>query len=618
MEPHNSLVRFYRTLVIGLYRDIAECYDVALRVQNVEIEYISARLEKEGLSFLTKALPRLGKAVDTALSSGTRLSIQGFTLDGAIPKFLGWLLSRVFDPLGVELVNSNSLALKHFRQFVYLLYKLKIPHDEAQEQSVVSSFEQVDQELPRYAETCWNHILVPKAREIISRIFGTVDGTRIKPGHGPGSVATGESTTEKSKFSRLYTQLEQEYPFTEYFCFSLSHVCDDLDRIQALEVLDKPTAKVVLVPKDSRGPRLISAEPLEIQWIQQGLGPLLESAINRHWLSAGFVNFEDQSINGRLALSGSKDGQWVTLDMKDASDRVSSDLVKSLFTQVPRLLAQMLACRSTHTRLPDGRIVALNKFAPMGSRLCFPVEAICFYALILSALQMNYHCSLRKLVGRVFIFGDDIIMRQEDYSAALQSLPLFGLMFNKSKCCTHGFFRESCGVDAHKGANVTPSRLKTVWCDRRRTPEVLCSYVAFRNAMTGRGYLRVARLVERALGRVYGKIPYTNAFHRHPNGAYETTVDSLYNGGFSTTSGAPAYASDEAPAERLNQGMRVRFSPTHTYQVFTWQSVSCKQKADEDNWFGLLRRHSNDYGARGGVYALPRRNRLKRGWTDLS
>jgi hypothetical protein len=606
METMKSMGEIYLSLVLDLYRDIAECYAVAPREQRVEEDYLRRRFTREGLSFLTKALPRFGKAVDTALSKATPLEVQGFTLGPhGVPKLFGWLLGRVFDSRGVESVNSDSIALKHFRQLVYFLYKLEIPFESSQRDAVIDSFVKTDAELPSYSEACWTRPETTIACQIISDVLGCLDPRDINPCHGPGAVATGESTMEKSNFSRIYEPLDREYPFTEYFRYGLTAVCDTYQEIQLLETLDHATAKVVLVPKDSRGPRIISAEPLEVQWIQQGLGVEVEACINRHRLTRGFVNFTDQTVNQRLALAGSKNHKWVTLDMKDASDRVSSDLVRSLFRLCPTLLACLFACRSSHTRLPDGQEIPLNKFAPMGSRLCFPIESFCFYALILSALCMKYNCKPRKLVGKCFIFGDDIIVRREDYPTVLQLLPLFGLKFNESKCCTHGSFRESCGVDAHKGIVVTPVRLRTVWCARRKMPEVITSYVALRNAMVGRGYFRVARNVEGLLHSVYGRIPYTDR--------WEVAI----NGAFVSLAGGPAFVAHDAPAATKNWGMRKRFSPTHVLQIYSYITKPVKLRTHTDGWSELLRRHSAGFGASGGIYALPRRNRLKRGWMAL-
>lgn len=598
---------FYLDLVSCLYRDIASCYDVALRFQTKELDYIRLRVSTEGMSFLTRTLPAFGKALDRALSTTADFKIQGFERSpGSVrPLFLGWLTKLVFDDCGVELLNSSSVAIRDLRQLLYLLYKLEIPYEPDLENKVIDSFVSVDAALVDFDEAAESDPVVPKAREIISRVLGSLDPRAIRPKHGPGSVATGESTVEKGKFARLYSRLEQFYPFTEYCCFSLSHVSDAIEEIGLLEERTESTAKVALVPKDSRGPRLISLEPLEIQWIQQGLGKLIEEHISAHPLTAGFVNFDDQAVNQRLALAGSRGEPWVTLDMKDASDRVSNQLVVSLFALHPDLSAAMQACRSGETCVPDGRIVKLNKFAPMGSRLCFPVEALVFYALILGTLHVYAGLSLRKLRGRVYVFGDDIIMRREDYALALEHLPRFGLMFNPTKCCVAGNYRESCGVDAHKGVNVTPSRLRTMWCHHRPKPEVLTSYVALRNALVGRCYLEAGAYIEHHLRSVYGDLPYTDQ------------VSWLLNGAAVSTAGGPAYASVLAPAREMNSKLKKRINRFGRLEVYSWLTVPLKERAPADSWSELLRRHSDDWGASGGFYAIPRRNRLKRGWVEI-
>lgn len=608
MGNMKSQSRFYLDLVISLYRDIAERYHVASSVQTVEIRNVTQRFEAEGLSFLTKTLPSFGKAVDTALSKKEALSIQGLkTLKGCkIPLLFGFLTRLLFDTQGVELEQSSPEALMHFRQLVYLLYKLEIPSTETQNRNTIKSFIEVDRELDLYDQACEFDPLIPKAREIISRVLGRVDPRDIKPRHGPGAVSTGEKTHEKHRFRCIYESIEKVYPFTDYFFFSLLAVCDNIQEIQSMHTEKTGTAKVVLVPKDSRGPRLISCEPLEVQWIQQGLSTVIVDAISHHRLTSGYVNFDDQTVNQYMALWGSRDGEWVTLDMKEASDRVSMKLVSSLFSLHPDLLSAMEACRSGYTRLPDGYAIMLRKFAPMGSSLCFPVEALVFYALALSALQMHYRVPLRKLRGSVYIFGDDIIMRREDYSVVLHAFPRFGLKFNTKKCCTAGFFRESCGVDAYKGIVVTPTRLRTVWCGHRKTPGVLESYVALRNALIGRGYTRAAQYVFHKLSTVFGLIPFTD---KH---------DITINGAIVTLAGGPAYYADHGPVHQANSVLKRRFNKSlFRSEVYSYYTQPKLRFNKMDDWSEVLRRFSSDYGSGGGVYALPRSNCLKRGWIPV-
>jgi len=234
------------------------------------------------------------------------------------------------------------------------LYKLKLPYDSKTENSVIESFVHTQAELHSLEFPVEVSPILREARSFITRLLGGINVRDIIPRHGPGAVSTGEEIGEKSNFSRIYSHTEIMYPFTEYFMLGLNQVVDQLDWIESLEILSYGTASVVLVPKDSRGPRLISKEPLELQWIQQGIQKLLYSWIERHPMSRGFVNFTDQSINRNLALDASRTCEYVTLDMKDASDRVTLKLVERLFSGTS-LYDALIASRSEYTRLPDGR-----------------------------------------------------------------------------------------------------------------------------------------------------------------------------------------------------------------------------------------------------------------------
>lgn len=332
------------------------------------------------------------------------------------------------------------------------------------------------------------------ARQLCCRVVGGTDprGDDLAPRHGPGSVAGGEQGSRKMSFETFFRSLNRVYSFAEYFCFNALH-SDALDKdYDTYDIFDTGTAKVVLVPKDSKGPRLISMEPKEYQWIQQGIRRKLERAIVNSPLSGGQVNFKDQTINRKLALVGSLGDSWVTLDMKDASDRVSTALVTQLF---PNYWSQcLLASRTDSTRLPSGEVIPLNKFAPMGSSLCFPVESLVFWSLSVATVQhIHPHLDVYQASKRVFVYGDDIIVRCEDHAAVLRTLPLFHLMFSEGKCCTAGFFRESCGCDAYKGVDVTPLRIKCVW--NRRSGKSLIQHVALHNAACDKGMFHLADLL---------------------------------------------------------------------------------------------------------------------------
>lgn len=374
------------------------------------------------------------------------------------------------------------------------------------------------------------------------------------------------------------------------------HVCDQYDRLQALPVLEAGTAKVVLVPKDSRGPRLISCEPLNYQWIQQGLGRKLMSYLESHPYTRGHVNFVDQTINQRLALQASADRNWVTLDMKEASDRVSLHLVRTLFDGLP-ILEALEATRTPETKLPDGRLVRMNKFAPMGSALCFPIESFVFYALCVGVLQAYGCYPCRDARSRVFVYGDDLVVRREDYAMIMQHLPAVGLLFNSGKCCTEGFFRESCGVDAYLGFNVTPVKIRTVWSLKcKRTPDELSSYIAYANVFDDRSYYATSEFIRDVVTRRYGKIPTL------PKGAHGLVFTQRYG--------------DDLKKE----GFKTRFCKKyHRLEVYGYISRPVKRFKRFDARRELFRRLLKpEEEPIIGMRALPKRSVLRRGWFPVN
>jgi hypothetical protein len=347
-------------------------------------------------------------------------------------------------------------------------------------------------------------------------LFNEFDPLDIYPKHGPGSVSTKETGPGKYKWSRVSSRIRNVYPLDAYYFASLGHVCDRLQELQNLEECES-SAKVILVPKDSRGPRLISEEPLDFQWIQQGLHRAIVEHVERHALTKHNVHFTDQTNNRLGALLGSCQerlhwhsvkkvgipyklsvGEYATLDLKEASDRISIGLVNLLFPE--KLLSYLMNTRSLSTVLPDGRIKVLNKFAPMGSALCFPVLALSIWAILTAA---SPDADTRE---SILVYGDDVVVKTAQAANAIHQLESFGLLVNRDKSCTTGFFRESCGLDAFRGEEVTPVRFRTVWTSARR-PGPYTSYIAYANALYARGYYATYRLITNSLFSVYGNIP---------------------------------------------------------------------------------------------------------------
>jgi hypothetical protein len=596
----------YLSIYCDLYTDIAEKLRVPVKESQRDLSTIRDRVEREGLSFLTKTLPQLGKALDKAASKTEPFSIpSSFKKEKGrtTPCLYRWLFNRVITPEGLFIPQLDTVFLASLRQLMYLLYKLEIAHSKQTEENLLSEFVRVDASLDKGSNV--DQEWIEETSDLIRDIFASFDPADIIPRHGNGSVATGERNHEKHNFSRIYKEIEKVYPFTEYYSYSMSAVADQWHQYEHLENPDSGIAKVILVPKDSRGPRIISCEPLEYQWIQQGLGRAIVAHLERWHSTRGHVNFTDQSINGRLALLGSLNSKWVTLDMKEASDRVSTWLVSELFAKVPLLRDALLATRSTHTMLPSGQVVRLNKFAPMGSCLCFPVESICFYALAvtsiirarrLSGTRKSSGALRRSAMSAVYVYGDDIIVRSEDYASVLQDLPTVGLLFNDSKCCTAGSFRESCGVDAYRGVDVTPLRIKKVYDVHRNVrAETFVAYVAYSNAMYARGYKRVAGHLASLVEERIGSLPIT---YRQEG-----------------------YLSLIRPVRTIQPGSRSRVrynTDLMRWEIRAWTLFTPSIEVASNDWSMILRRFTSPSDwSDPGTFAEPRRSRLNRGWSSL-
>jgi hypothetical protein len=605
-----SIIAQQRELYLSIYRDlytdVAEKLRVPVKESRRDLLTIANRVEREGLGFLTKTLPQLRKALDKALSKDEPFSIPSTfkkSKGRTTPCLFGWLFSRVITPEGLVVPQVDTELIASLRQLMDVFYKLEIAYTEDQEKILLDQFVQVDAALDKGSNV--DQEWIEETSDLIRDIFASFDPADIVPRHGPGSVATGELNHEKHRFKRIYSEIEKVYPFTEYYSYSMSAVADQWRQYEDLESLKSGTAKVVLVPKDSRGPRIISCEPLEYQWIQQGLGRAITAHLERSHITRGHVNFTDQTINGDLALQSSKTQKWVTLDMKEASDRVSCWLVSELFAKVPALRDALFATRSTHTRLPSGQVVHLKKFAPMGSCLCFPVEALVFYALAVTSIIRTLRAehpnrSARSLrhsaLHAVYVYGDDLIVRSKDYASVLQALPTVGLLFNDAKCCTAGFFRESCGVDAYNGVNVTPLRIKKVYeCHRNVRAETYVAYVAYSNAMYARGYKRVASHLASLVESRIGPLPIT----------YQQE----------------GYLSLIRPVRTIQPGPRspIRYNVDWArWEIRAWTLFTPSIEVESNDWSMILRRFTSPSDwSDPGTFAVPRRSRLHRGWSSL-
>jgi len=396
-----------------------------------------------GLQWCLHEAPKLEKMVLASLELGTQVPLESF------PKPLHRLVvGAVTDPI----------KLRYLRQLLLFCYKAYVPHDKPTTEKAFEAFISTNDTVRKFGCSLSREspVLLDRARAHCQSVLHKCRFSEIKPSHGPGAV-----TTSKERWEHWYSSIEYLYPYSDYMSlyFNQDHaaILDDCQRPEHIE------AKLIAVPKDTRGPRLICVHPAEAIWIQQGVRRQLERAIslNRQCYGPwprGHIHFNDQSVNGKIAFTSSRSRRYATIDMKEASDRISEPLVQALFGSQYKWFG---CCRAQKYVIPKlGSHVNLRGdlhcYAPMGNATTFPVQSLVFWAICVASLQRHgFHQP-----GAVFVFGDDIILPTECVEFVIDDLESFGLLVNRTKSFWRGGFRESCGVDAFNGVDVTPVRWK--------------------------------------------------------------------------------------------------------------------------------------------------------------
>lgn len=499
-----------------LWLDLARNQRYRSLITEADCNTFVVRSTNEGLSFLTSGLPSIGKALDRFHATNVWQSPSGFESEVCDLRILdedelyffndSFTLPTFLQVAIKSALSGNSTAVDCVRQMSYLFYKLEVTFDEALIKQQLDQFVDTDRLLGDIIFDNTDRIkdrLIKRMRGLICRILSNEDPLDISPSHGSGVTACQTPNSDKYHRLRYYKKLDDVFCYSEYFFFSPTHLVDELDKLEA-SAPSEPQARVCLVPKDSRGPRIISCEPAELMYIQQGLMRKMYEIIEHHTLTRGSINFLDQNVNRSMAQLGSVTNTLATLDLSDASDRVSLNLVRAVFPL--NWVEALEASRSETTLLPDGRVIQLNKFAPMGSSCCFPVEALVFWACAVAAIsEYNANCIPSKdIFGGALVYGDDIIVDSAYATVVIESLESIGLLVNRHKSFLKGPFRESCGGDYYKGVDVTPVRLKKYLGTSGTTFQTTADF--FNNLVEKFGYDVAYEAIahqERSLGYTY-------------------------------------------------------------------------------------------------------------------
>ncbi|DAD52657.1 TPA_asm: RNA-directed RNA polymerase [ssRNA phage SRR7976299_19] len=361
-------------------------------------------------------------------------------------------------------------------------------------------------------------LALQRVADIVSTTLGEFDASRTEMKHGPGVVSDLTRKDSKYEFFHWPERLEHVFPMSQFgfanegqwadYVGNPNAEDDVIGRDGRLRFLSGDVAsRLIAVPKTQKGPRLIAAEPTCNQWCQQSIKDFLYRRVATTWLSS-MIRFTDQTRNQVMALAASKDHTHTTMDLSAASDRMSCWVVERMFRANFSVLSALHASRTFIIRNSIDKkcreFTFLNKFSTMGSAVTFPVQSIVFATIALCALYAVRHGDTRRvnkrklilLAREIAVFGDDLIFPSDSSDATRALLEHLGFKVNMSKTFS-GLqeFRESCGMDAYKGVDVTPAYALT--SPKRFVPASYVSQVATAHNFYARGYDSAANYIRR-------------------------------------------------------------------------------------------------------------------------
>lgn len=462
-------------------------------------------------------------AVELALISDEILKLDNTSLfsigphDRTLPTHVNDLVKK--SPVGREVYafmkTGNPDVLRYLLSFLNFGKRVQVSKNDELEAIALRTWLEVERHISSIDfESPELDVLLQDIRTVLDFTLAPYYSHTPLPVHGNGSVAEKgvRNRSEKDSALRGYWPLTRPNSYWSR-AVPLDRVIPqraNIPREVIHQPLVPPASRLAFVPKSVAALRSICMEPAILQWAQQSVRYALEDAISKSpWLRR-FIDIHDQSSNVNAAQVGSEFMQLDTIDLSSASDSVSMRLVKKVFPR--ELLLDLLATRSRMVELPDGTMFHPDKFAPMGSAVCFPVQSVFYLAVVLTSYYRyvfghghrlsrgRLESLLRSTIDgepelgvsglrTIRVYGDDIICDSRITAAVMDNLTSLGFNVNQKKSFTgSSCFRESCGGFFHMGSDVTPFTLKISVIGRYMEPNQLSALIQGANRLLSLGY----------------------------------------------------------------------------------------------------------------------------------
>lgn len=558
MARDTEVTTFFMQVYIGIMKDAALAWPdykpEFLRDQRRIVRIVRER----GLATLMVDFPALAKQLDRSLSRG-QYELAGITLERAVsatvrvPRLFRALYLLIFDISGRLKENYDVEAVYFLRQILLLAKKFERACSVEDTQTEVCAFVDVEDLLPSphlvwteakstpeelakfgggggFARGCQLNVDAPSygvddgtsyrflealdfVAGALATTLGPYDPDEWQFRHGPGAVSDQRGTFNKYRFSQWDDRLDAAFPYSSCGVHNFAAWAGDMTLPSEAE----SPSRMIAVPKTLKKPRLIAAESSERVWCQQNMRDYMYSMFEKTWIG-DFVRLKDRRMNQEMARRASEHGLFATVDLSAASDRVTCDVVANLFRANPKVLHALHACRTRSIEIApellgstSAKILSLKKFSTMGSAVTFPVETLWFLCATLAACLVSRRLpfsmkSIRSLVGRVAVYGDDIVVPVDSVNLLLRGLELTYSKPNADKTFTVGNFRESCGLDVMDGVDVSPIYIRKV--PDKTKPASIASCVDTRNGFYERKFLlHVVATIDQHLDEMGFPIP---------------------------------------------------------------------------------------------------------------
>lgn len=527
MKRTEWLRSYIGSLTSDLCRFHPECQEDLRRSES----RVCLLLASYGEGVILREFPKIGKWFDHCLSRGQLTRewhrFMGPIKDWPTPVLYRELFVRIFGPDGTLLPDADHQSIQSLRQVFHSLKKVSgVAGDEVSKEKKADFF-RIEKSLRKptqdWARLGFSHRpsfrdglvegepalfhfsgevtgsrtidrLVDTLEKVADRIvasFGYPDPFPLGLGrHGPGAVADLKTGTDKYTFPSWPRRLAEVYPPELFAAANLRTA----ELYGWTEGVDEPS-KLICVPKSTTSVRLIASEPTAHMWIQQLQLQMLRKMVDKTALRR-CINFTSQVPSQEMARRATTEGDLATVDLSDASDRLSLWTVERMFRSNSELLRHLAASRSVWATDPDlGTVAVLRKYAPQGNATTFPVQSICYALLSIAALLTSEAIAPTKgavqwASRRVRVFGDDIIIPGKALPYLSLLFQLCQLKLNLAKTHSHGIFAESCGADWYRGYDVTPCYVD--FPEAEGSPQAVASTVEISNNLFRAGYWHCA------------------------------------------------------------------------------------------------------------------------------